>query len=39
MESFSDDYTRIYRMDKSIEGFWIESDLKKWPLRTMGVDH
>lgn len=39
MESFSDDYTRIYRVDKSTEGIWIDSDLKKWPLGMMGVDH
>lgn len=31
-------YTIMFRVDRSIEEFWIDGDMKKWPLGLMEVD-
>lgn len=31
------DYTRMFRVDRSIEGFRTDSDVKKWPCGLMEV--
>lgn len=36
MEGFND-YTRMFRVDRSIEGFRTDSDVKKWPRGLMEV--